>query len=157
MHKKESEYLNGLNKAIRYCSYRERCEAEVSQKLKEWDLDQSVGSRILEELKREKYIDDRRYANTYAGSKFRVNGWGKIKIRAHLALKHISKSIVNEAIDSLHYGQYLDKLEQLLRKKRSEVKGPDDYKKRIKVMNFGRSKGYEYDIIMDTMDRIFKD
>jgi SOS response regulatory protein OraA/RecX len=74
-----------LEKAKKYCSYQERSQQEVRDKLYEWGLHRNEVEQAIAQLVSENYLNEQRFAIAYAGGKFRMKGWGKIKIK--LALK----------------------------------------------------------------------
>ena len=69
-----------LNKARNYCAYQERCLEEVKTRLKEWKVQSRFIEKILEELLKDDFINEERFARIFSSGKFRYNHWGKNKI-----------------------------------------------------------------------------
>ena len=58
---------------------------EVSMKLKSWGLIQEAIDLLIIELIQFNFLNEKRYARSFARGKFRIKKWGKLKIR--MALK----------------------------------------------------------------------
>ena len=64
-----------------YCAYQERCQKEVEEKLRELKVDQDMADEIMLSLIHENFVKEERYAKAIARGKFRINQWGKVKIK----------------------------------------------------------------------------
>lgn len=58
------------------------------------------------------FLNEARFAVTYAGSKFRQKHWGKVKIKMMLQQKKVSASCIKQALDSIE--NYSETLQQLI-------------------------------------------
>ncbi|HTN38810.1 MAG TPA: hypothetical protein VL053_17135, partial [Arachidicoccus sp.] len=63
-----------------YCAYQERNHYEVKQKLYSYGLFSTDVEVILTGLIVDGYLNEERFARQFAGGKFRMKGWGKMKI-----------------------------------------------------------------------------
>ncbi len=77
-----------LLKAQKYCAYQERCQQEVREKLYEWGVLPEVLENTIAELIIANFINEERFAKVYAGGKFRIKKWGRIKIKVKLQSKN---------------------------------------------------------------------
>ena len=68
------------------CSRSEQCSADIRRKMITYDLVNEVVEEIIEKLKKEKFLDDQRYVKSYISDKFRLNKWGKIKMKYYLKI-----------------------------------------------------------------------
>ena len=69
------EYSRSLSRLQRLCSKAEYCRADIYRKaLKDLDGDAAEASRLVEELIRDRYVDDARYASAFAREKARKKG-----------------------------------------------------------------------------------
>jgi regulatory protein len=134
--------------AIRhYCSYQERAHSEVRNKLLE------LGARGLEleqyimELINEDYLNEERFAIAFAGGKFRLLGWGKVKIKQALRAKAVSDYCINKALNELDNQGYEEKLQQLAEKKLSTLRTGTHLAKQKKLQDYLLSKGYESNLV----------
>ena len=71
-------------KAESYCAYQERSQFEIRNKLYEWGLHQRDVEEIISELIEFNFLNEERFALAYSLGKFRIKGWGKIKIRMRI-------------------------------------------------------------------------
>ena len=94
--KKEDE-SKAFNRMAGLCAKREYCVFDIKTKLMRSDIETESVERIIEQLKKEKYIDELRFARSFINDKIRFNKWGKIKIDFALKQKRIPQSIISEA------------------------------------------------------------
>ena len=143
-----------LNKAATYASRCEHCESEVREKLLTWGGTSEETDEIIAYLIEERYIDNQRYANSYAKDKFRFNHWGKYKISMMLRSKDIESETIEEALDQIDEEEYLEKLQQILRDKLRSLKYSSEYEKKGKLFKFAQSRGFESSAISKVIDSI---
>ena len=143
-----------LNRAAAYCSRQERCVYDVECKLEAWNVDPDEFGAIIERLKKEKFIDEERYATFFVRDKFRFNGWGKVKIRWALKKKNVDPAAVAKALDVINQDEYKAKLKQLILNKYKQLKEPDSYKATAKLMRFARSRGFEPELIYPEVENV---
>lgn len=139
-------------KAMHYCAYQERSQQEVRDKLYAWGLHREEVENLLTELILENFLNEERFAIAYAGGKHRVNKWGRHKIKQGLKLKAVSDPLIRAALNSLDEAEYIQNLQELLEKKATSLRETDPYKRRQKLVNYVLSKGYESDLIFETLN-----
>ena len=143
-----------LNRAAAYCSRQERCVYDVERKLEAWNVDPDEFGAIIERLKKEKFIDEERYATFFVRDKFRFNGWGKVKIRWALKKKNVDPAAAAKALDVIDQDEYKAKLKQLILNKYKQLKEPDSYKATAKLMRFAQSRGFEPELIYPEVENV---
>lgn len=141
----EPEYI--LSKARSYCAYQERCISEVTGKLRVWKVGQKRAEKIIEQLILEDYLNEERFAMSFAGGKFRINHWGKSKIIYELEKRQVPDLIIQIGLEEIDEEEYADSLKDLLQRKNRELKEPDPYKRKQKLITFGIQKGYHYGLV----------
>lgn len=137
-----------LDKLRNICSRQEKCPADVVALLKKWDVSAENHSKIIHQLKNEKYMDEKRYANAYVRDKVRFDHWGFIKIRIMLNQKGIDRSIIDDAIGDYDLTAYKSMIEAELKKKRRSVTG-NPYEIWAKMARYGTSRGYEMEFMKE--------
>ena len=138
-----------LSKATDYCAYQERCQQEVRDKLYYWGLHKDDVESMIAHLISEGYINEERFAITFAGGKFRIKKWGKNKIVNELKHRNISKYCINKAIQEIDNSDYIKSLQQIIQKKSKEIKEKNAYKKANKIALYCISRGYESEMVWD--------
>ena len=150
-----NEKLSGLKtiltKAQSYCAYQDRCSAEVIQKLRDWGIDETRIPKIIASLTEDKFLNDRRYAESFVSSKFRLKHWGRNKIAYELRGKKIPSELISDALETIDENEYATTLQTLITKKSKEVKDSDPYRKKQKVASFLISKGFESELVFSNL------
>nr|NQU92452.1 RecX family transcriptional regulator [Bacteroidota bacterium] len=144
-----------LNKAQKYCAYQERCTQNVIIKLNEWNAQKPLQEEIILRLKKENFLSDQRFAEIYVRSKMNQNKWGRLKIIAELIKRGFSEDLIEHAIRQIDKKHYEENLRQLLIKKLHELAGIEKHTRKTRVMSFLASKGYETEIIIKQINKIF--
>ena len=152
--KKECSAQEARLKAEAYCSLTERCTDDVLRKLEQWGAPSDTFDAIIESLKKERYIDEQRYANAFVRDKYRFNQWGRIKIAQALRMKHVASECIYAALDEIDEEEYTSVLTSLLEKKRKSVKASTEYERNGKVIRFALSHGYDMGEILRCMKQI---
>ena len=147
-------YKTALNKAMAQCSKREYCKSDIHTKLDQWGIGVSDKERIIEELEKENFINEGRYAKAFVRDKFNYNKWGKIKMASHLKVKMISGNILKEALDSIDNEIYIKTLNELITSHKRTVKSKNKYDLKAKLLRYGLSKGFESYLLYDILNNI---
>ncbi|MCB9251843.1 MAG: RecX family transcriptional regulator [Flavobacteriales bacterium] len=140
-----------LSKLQHYCSYQERCHYEVEQKLYSLGCKKNTADEIIADLISSGFLNEQRFANAYAGGKFRTLNWGKTKITRKLAEKKVPAKIISEALRSIEESDYQKSLENLVKNHSSKLKTYSDKQKMIKFL---MTKGFEYDRILEAIKTV---
>ena len=147
------EYSRSLSRLQRLCSKAEYCRADIYRKaLKDLDGDAAEAARLVEELVRDRYVDDARYALAYAREKASIQGWGPVKIRFQLRAKGVSDANISAALEEIDEVSADARLERLLASKARTLEGDPQF--RLKLIKFGLSRGYEYGAVEDALANI---
>ena len=134
------------------CAQAEHCQQEMRDKMRRWELDETVQNRIIDRLIKERYIDDERYARAFVKDKIRYNKWGRRKVQQGLWQKRIDADIQQRVLDEIDEKEYLDVLRPLLKQKRKSIRAANDYEQNQKLARFALSRGFTFDLIRQCMD-----
>ncbi len=140
------DFGQAYRKAADYCAIQDRCISEMQLKFISWHIDKNFTSKIISKLLDEGFIDEKRFAINYAGGKFRIKGWGKLKIAAGLRARNIPASLIQQALASFQMEEYTLFLAKLLQKKLILL-GGDTSDNRQKAAFFAASRGFEPGLI----------
>ena len=152
--RKNITYGQALTKVMAICSGQEKCQWDIEQKLKKWNLPLADINKVIKQLKKEKFIDELRYAKAFANDKFKINKWGKQKIKYALLQKQISENTIKKALEDINNKEYTQILENEINKKLSSLKGNDTAKKKEKLIRYAISKGFELEMIFPIVNSI---
>ncbi len=129
------------------CAQSEHCQWEMTEKMRRWEIPDTIQARIMDRLVKERYVDDERYARAFVKDKVRYNKWGRRKIEQALWQKHISEDIRQRILDEVDDEEYLRILRPLLQQKRKSTKANSEYELNGKLIKFAISRGFTMDII----------
>ena len=138
-------------KAGRYCAYQERTQQEVRDKLYALGLFQDEVEQVLTELITENYVNEERFAKSYASGKFRIKQWGKRKIIYALKQKNISSYCIEKALKEIEEDDYLATIKKLIDKKSSALAG-DQFIINKKVSTYMIGKGFEAELVWSILN-----
>ena len=149
-------HIQALEKARSFCAYQERCQQEVIAKLKSFLLNKDEMDYVLLLLIQGGYLNEERFARTYASGKFRIKRWGKRKISYHLKGKNISSKCIELGLSEIDNEEYYNALEKLIDLKWEQSKENQDYKKRSKISSYLYGRGFESNLINEILDEKVK-
>lgn len=150
--KKSLPPLLAKSKAENYCVYQERAQQEVRNKLYEWGLHQEDVENIIVRLIEENFLNEERFAKAFALGKFRMKGWGKIKIKQYLKAKRVSEPLIRLALKEIDLDEYDRKIEEIIDKKINKPLQELSFTEKSKLAVYLQSKGFENDIIFEKIN-----
>ena len=145
-HEKTLTLDEALAKLEHFCAYQERCPKEVRNKLAQLGMRGETADQIFGVLQSDGFFDEKRFAIAYAGGKFRINRWGRVRIRQELYMRDISPAVIAEALETIDEAAYLETLKQQLEKKRGQY-GADDPRAREKTAAALIRAGFEQELV----------
>jgi len=140
-----------LLKAEKYCAYQERCQQEVRDKLYEWGLYSNDIENIIAQLILDNFLNEERFAKAFAGGKFRIKKWGRVKIKFELKKRKISEYCIKKAIQEIKEDDYIETIKILIEKKAKDIKDVNLRIRNYKMVKYIASKGFEQDLIFDLL------
>jgi len=143
-----------MQKAKHFCAYQERCHSEVKEKLYSYGLKKHDVELLLSRLIEEDYLNEERFAIQFAGGRFRLKHWGKIKIRYELKQKQVSEYIINKALKAIDEEDYISLLEKLCQKKWDELAGERKLQRLAKTRSYLLQKGFEPNLISEATKQV---
>ena len=141
-----------LQRITAYCAESERCTHDAVAKLKSWGASPEEIDDLLQKLYAEKFIDDKRFAQSYVSEKWNLDKWGKIKIANGLEAKVIDEKIIQDSLDTISDEEYMQGLNELLLKKSKEISAGKSAGDARKLMSFALSRGFEEELVMEWLE-----
>ena len=136
-----------LQKLRHYCAYQERCHSEVREKLYELGVWKKEHDLIISTLIEENYLNEERFALAYAGGKFRIKKWGRVRIRYSLQQKQVSEYSIKKAMKGIPEEDYIETARVLAEEKYRDLKGEQYLVRKKKTIDHLVAKGYEFDLV----------
>ncbi|HEX6890184.1 MAG TPA: regulatory protein RecX [Chryseolinea sp.] len=146
--KKTNQLSSDIKQKIyKYCAYQERTHFEVRNKLYEYGLGSDAVDELITQLIGEGYLNEERFAKTFAGGKFRIKSWGRIKIVHALEAKGLTRNCIALGLKEINETDYMETLQTLLEKKAATVQSDDDFVMRDKIAKYAIQKGFEPELV----------
>lgn len=156
LYRKQLTKEQALQKARHYCGYQERSHAEVKEKLYSYGLRRPEVEELLSQLIEEGYLNEERFAIQFAGGKFRMKHWGRVKIKYELKQKQVSEYCIKKAMKEIDEEDYLKTLRKLAAQKWEAVTGAgvNLIVKMSKTTDYLLQKGYEAELVRGVVNEL---
>ena len=146
---------DALAKIQRYCAYQDRCHQEVRTRLLDMGVYRDWLEEIMVQLIEENFLNEERFARSFARGKFRIKQWGRNRIRQELKRRNISAYCIRMAMEEIEEQDYLLALDAILRKKEASLQEEDAYKRNNKLARYAISRGFEPELAWRAINDLF--
>lgn len=155
MHQLNTGIEKALQKIKHYCAYQERNHRETKEKLYSFGLYKNEVEQLLSQLVEENYLNEERFAIAFAGGRFRIKHWGRVKIKYELKQKNVSEYCIKIALKAIEEKDYQKKLHQLAEAKLKILKNEkNSFIKKRKLQQYLLQKGFESSLISSIVNSI---
>lgn len=152
MSKKYISYEEALAKLQHFCAYQERCHQEVKQKILDLGIYGEEVDEIIATLIENNFLNEMRFAEVFAGGKFRIKKWGRNKIKQALKQKRVSEYCIKKALkQEIPTEDYYQTLVKVLEKKNKLLKESNHYKRRQKLARYAMDRGFESSLVWEVI------
>ncbi|KDN56600.1 regulatory protein RecX [Flavobacterium seoulense] len=146
-----------IQKIEHYCAYQDRCHEEVEQKLREMKMTIEERDQIISHLINENFLNEERFACSFARGKHRIKHWGKIRITNELKFRGINQTLINIALKEINSEEYCENFEALANRHWESIRENNSLKKRKKFCDFMLRKGYESNLVYEKVRELESD
>lgn len=155
MHQLNIGIEKALQKIKHYCAYQERNHRETKEKLYSFGLYKNEVEQLLSQLVEENYLNEERFAIAFAGGRFRIKQWGRVKIKYELKQKNVSEYCIKIALKAIEEKDYQKNLHQLAEAKLKILKSEkNSFIKKHKLQQYLLQKGFEPSLISSIVNSI---
>ena len=109
---------------------------------------------IIAQLIEDKFLDEERFTRSYVRGKFRMNKWGKIRIKQELKKRKISDYCVRKGMEEITEEEYIEQIRAVLLKKAATLNEDNDYKRRNKLAAHAFRRGYETELVWSIINKM---
>ncbi len=148
--------LQARVKLEHFCAYQERCHVEVAEKLRSLGVEQPVADDIIVHLINSGFLNEERFAKSFARGKHRIKFWGKVRITAELKARGISSYNISAALSELDPEEYVQQFETIAHRSWEAMREPDIARKKKKIYDYLLRKGFENQMIYDKLKLLSK-
>ncbi|MEO8253768.1 MAG: regulatory protein RecX [Flavobacterium sp.] len=138
-----------LPKIEHYCAYQDRCHEEVIQKLRSMKMDSDEIDQIITLLIKDNFLNEERFACSFARGKHRIKHWGKIRITNELKFRGINQTLINSALKEISPEEYYTNFDALANRNWETIRETNSLKKRKKFCDFMLRKGFESNMVYE--------
>jgi regulatory protein len=156
LYKKPLTKEQALQKLKHYCGYQERCHSEVREKLYELGVRRIDHDEITATLIEEGCLNEERFAIAFAGGRFRMKQWGRMKIKYELKQKQVSDYSIKKALKQISEEEYLNVLKKLAGEKYASLKSDQYLVRKKKTMDYLMQRGFEPELVRQAAETISK-
>ena len=132
-----------------YCSYQERCHEEVVSKLKSLGMIPQAIDHIIVHLIEQNFLNEERFACSFARGKHQIKHWGKIRITNELKFRSISRYNIEKALKEIPHETYIENFHLLAEKQWDIIKEQNILRKKKKFCDYLLRKGWESNLVFD--------
>jgi regulatory protein len=154
MEKKSYSVTEAKVKLQQYCAYQDRCHKEVIEKLQNMHMIPQAIDVIVTELIQDNFLNEERFAKSFARGKFRIKKWGRLRITRELKLRQISKYNIDTALKEIEETAYLNTLDELAKKRNDAVKESNPYKRKKKIADYLLYRGWESHLVYEKINEL---
>lgn len=137
-----------------FCAYQERCHEEVVSKLWSMKMNTSEIDEIIVHLIENNFLNESRFASSFARGKHRIKHWGKIRITNELKMRNINQTLINLALKEIEPEEYVAAFEALADRHWETIRETNTLKKRKKFCDYLLRKGFESNLIYDKVKEL---
>ena len=156
MQKKTSFTIQEAQKKLEYyCAYQERCHWEVEQKLKDLQMIPEAQEVIISKLIKENYLNESRFAQSFARGKFNIKKWGKQRIVNELKARKISEYNIKLALKEISDEAYQSVFYSLFEKRKKAVSNYSIPIQKKKILAYMVYRSWESHLIYTALNENF--
>jgi regulatory protein len=137
------------------CSKKEISSREAIKACSKFVLKIAEKNKLINELKKQNFINHKRFSKAFVHDRFNFYRWGKIKIIHHLKQKGIEEVFIRKAVESLNTESYYKVIKDEAQKKYQLMNAPVDFTSKQKLMKFLYQKGFETDLVFKEVEKLF--
>ena len=136
-------------KLMQFCAYRDRTHKEVEEKLKSMNMIPEAQQQIIMQLMQENFLNEERFAKSFARGKFRIKKWGKKRITNELKLRGISPRNIQTGLKEISEADYISTFHEISEKKWESITETSVIKKKKKLADYLQYRGWESHLIFE--------
>lgn len=138
-----------------YCSYQDRCHQEIQEKLRPFLLSTEEKDQLIVYLIQENYLNEERFARSFARGKHRIKFWGKTRIVNELKQRAISQPNIKLALQEITEGEYLETFDKLAERHWENIRETNVQKKKKKFCDYLLRKGWESNLVYEKLKELY--
>ncbi len=151
----EKKYLTrdqALLKLQRYCAYQDRCHQEVRSKLIDLGVYGDDLENVIVDLIQDNFLNEERFARSFARGKFRIKSWGRDRIRRELKQRRISAYCIKKAMTEISDEDYDATLRAEIARRQRLIRGKTAFERRGMLAKYLIGRGFETGLVWELLE-----
>lgn len=146
-----------FNRAIKLLTIKPRSVAELRQRLLQGrNVNKTVVDTVISRLEEYGYLDDERFAFSYASLKVKQRPLGRRRLQRDLKLKQVSNSVAEETLELVYAETPEEKLIDAAIEKRIRLRGrPQTRIEAKKLFDHLLRQGFEFELVSEKIRALF--
>ena len=145
-------------RAFRLLGRRQHSSSELRRKLWNKDYEQKLIDEVIEDLKKNGYLDDKEFIRAFVAEKSKSKNWSIKKIKSELIKSGLASKLIDEHLSTQPSDSDFENAIKLAKKKYESLikRNLDPKELRNKLSTYLFSKGFDYDLIKDVCNKLIK-
>lgn len=139
-----------------YCTYQDRCHRDVITKLKDMRMIPEAIDNIVAHLIQENFLNEERFAKSFARGKFKIKKWGRIRITNELKQRGITRYNINSALKEIDDDLYAATFTALAKKRLRQLNETNIQKRKRKLADYLLYRGWESHLVYAKIQELIK-
>ena len=153
----EARRLQAYDRAVNLLAFRGRSSSELARSLQRKGEEKAFVDWAIDRLREQGLLDDAAFARSFARARVVDGKQSRRRVQQDLARKGVSRSLSDEAIDTVFEEEAVDQraiVEEAARRKLRSLAGLDPVVQRRRLYGFLARRGYEIDDIRSVLSAI---
>jgi regulatory protein len=148
------EKKRAKDRALKFLSYRDRSEKEITTKLKDVGYEENIIDWVIGELKRLKFLDDQRFSHSFAQTQMITRPMGEYFLKRELKQKGLAEELIEQTVEKVYEekDQVAVALE-LAQQRKKRYANIDEIKAKKRVSDFLLRRGFSWDIVSEVLEQ----
>ncbi len=145
-------------RAFRLLGRRMHSSSELRRKLWNKDYKQKLIDEVIEDLKKNNYLDDTAFIREFVAEKTKSKSWSTKKVKTELLKRGMDNKLIDEMFKGKERNSDIENATRLATKKYDQLlkKNFETKELRNKLSAFLFSKGFEYELIREVCSKLLK-
>lgn len=142
-------------KVSRYCATAERSPRQLKDRLVKEGLSTSQIEQVLQQLRKDNFLNETRFALAYCHDKIKFNAWGKLRVKQELKFHQIPTPEIEHALEAFSEIEYQEILLHVLERKLRQLSTEENLLlKKKKMIDYALRKGFESDLVFKKVQQL---
>ena len=103
------------------------------------------------------FLNEERFAKSFARGKFRIKKWGRVRIERELKTRGLSDYNIEVGLEEIDEEEYQEVFDAVAEKKFASIKDTNPYKAKAKLANYLLYRGFEPDLVYSKIDELYEE